>query len=251
MASATCPSRELGQADIYPTGDVLPENMLRFYIYYPRSMGASAGLAHIRLLDAEGTPIDGAFLPTREELWSPDRLRLTLLFDPGRVKTGLKASASLGRALIAGEAYTLEVSGKSEDSNGCPLGRPTTHAFTAGPADVDPPNPSTWTLTAPAAGSLAPLSINLGSAHDHLSLAFRLRVLDASGEIVPGQIALGEAEKSWSFMPSRPWAASQYALAIEDSLEDLAGNRPGTPFDRPPGSDPLPWPNRVSFSPEG
>ncbi|MEM1161470.1 MAG: hypothetical protein AAGJ28_11095 [Pseudomonadota bacterium] len=247
---AGCPDHELGRVDIYPTADVLPENVLRLYIYYPRAMGASAGLAQVRLLDAKGSPLDGVFLPMRQDLWSPDRRRLTLLFDPGRVKTGLNANELLGRALMVGQSYTFEVSGTAMDVNGCPLGIRTTYDFTAGPADLDPPDPGGWTLVTPAAGSVAPLRVSLGSAHDHLSLAFRLRVVDAKDEIVPGQISLGEVEESWHFTPRQPWNGSQYALVIEDSLEDLAGNRPGAPFDRPLGQEILPWQSRVPFSPE-
>ncbi|MEO0384175.1 MAG: hypothetical protein AAF234_11555 [Pseudomonadota bacterium] len=248
-AFATCPAPELGQVDIYPTANVLPENLLRLYVYYPRAMAAGEGRPDVRLLDAEGAVVEGAFLPTREDLWSPDRRRLTLLFDPGRVKTGLIASEALGTVLVAGQAYTLEVPATAMDTNNCPLGTASAFHFTVGPADIEPPDPSEWALTVPTAGTVEPLDVNLGSAHDHLSLAFRLRVIDARGEIVPGQIDLGAAEANWLFIPRSPWIAEQYVLAIEDTLEDLAGNRPGTLFDRPAGQDPAPWQNRLSFAP--
>ena len=86
-AVATCPAPEAGRVDVYPTAQVLPENLLRFYVYYPRAMAPSVGLSDILLLDADGTPMDGVFLPTREDLWSQDRRRLTVLMDPGRVNT--------------------------------------------------------------------------------------------------------------------------------------------------------------------
>ncbi|MEL7218322.1 MAG: hypothetical protein AAGK01_07815 [Pseudomonadota bacterium] len=102
--------------DVYPTAQLLPENLLRFYVYYPRAMSASAGLSDIRLLDSYGRPMDGVFLPTREDLWSQNRQRLTVLLDPGRVKTGLDASEALGRALRSAQSYTLEVSSASLDA---------------------------------------------------------------------------------------------------------------------------------------
>lgn len=250
-AFATCPAPEAGRVDIYPTAEVLPENLLRVYIYYPRAMAASAGLSDIRLIDAGGTPMDGVFLPTREDLWSQDRRRLTVLMDPGRVKTGLDAHEALGRALRSGQSYTLEVSGASLDASGCVLGQNTTFAFQVGQPDLDPPDPSEWTLSTPAVGSRDPLTVRLGSSHDHLSLAFRLRVLDAEGSIVPGQIGLSPGEDGWQFTPLAPWEAQPYSLAIEDSLEDLAGNRPGALFDRPPGQEPEPWVNRLTFQPGG
>ena len=135
---ASCPAPELGHVDIYPTANVLPENLLRIYVYYPRPMAFGEGFANVRLLDAEGVVIEGAFLPTREELWSPDRRRLTLLFDPGRIKTGLIGSETLGPVLIVGQAYTFEVPALAVDRNDCPLGTTTTFQFTVGHADVTP-----------------------------------------------------------------------------------------------------------------
>jgi len=248
-AFATCPAPEAGRVDIYPTAKVLPENLLRIYVYYPRAMAASAGLSDIRLLDADGTPMDGVFLPTREDLWSQDRRRLTVLMDPGRVKTGLDASEVMGRALRSGHSYTLEVSGGSMDVAGCVLGQKTAVAFEVGPPDLDPPDPSEWVLSTPKLGSRDPLMVNLGSPHDHLSLAFRLRVLDAEGSIVPGQIGLSPNEDGWEFTPRLAWGAETYSLTIEDSLEDLAGNRPGVLFDRPSGQAPKPWLGRLPFQP--
>ncbi len=36
------------------------------------------------------------------ELWSDDHRQITILVDPGRVKTGLKENLKRGRAFIAG-----------------------------------------------------------------------------------------------------------------------------------------------------
>ncbi|MEL6840999.1 MAG: hypothetical protein AAFP85_17080, partial [Pseudomonadota bacterium] len=151
--------------------------------------------------------------------------------------------------LIAGQAYTIEVPSTALDSNDCPLGVATAYHFDAGPVDALPPSPSDWALTPPQVGTREPLHVDLGSAHDHLSLAFRLRVMDARGEVVSGRIDLGEAEASWVFTPRGPWKAAPYALAIEDTLEDLVGNRPGTLFDRPAGQDPAPWEDQLPFTP--
>lgn len=248
-ALAACPAPEAGRVDIYPTAKVLPENLLRVYVYYPRTMASSAGLPDVRLLDADGRPMDGVFLPTREDLWSRDRRRLTVLLDPGRVKTGLDASKALGRALRSGQSYTLQISGASLDAAGCVLGQNTTHEFQVGPPDLKAPDPSEWALIIPTVGSRDLLTVHLGSPHDHLSLAFRLRVFDAEGLLVPGQTGLTPDEDGWHFTPRAPWKAQTYSLAIEDSLEDLAGNRPGALFDRPTRQALEPWPNSLTFRP--
>jgi hypothetical protein len=38
-------------------------------------------------------------------------------------------------------------------------------------------------------------------------------------------------ETRWRFVPSQPWKAGRYELVIDMTLEDLAGNRIGRPFD--------------------
>ena len=112
--------------DIYPTASELPENLLRLYVYFPRPMALTEGMDNIVLLNDKGMPVTGAFLPTHRELWSPERQRLTLLLDPGRVKSGLAAQELMGRALVSGRSYTLVVSGSSLDVMGCSLGADTT-----------------------------------------------------------------------------------------------------------------------------
>jgi len=249
-ALATCSDPGAERVDIYPTAAVLPENTLRMYIYYPRPMAAEEGLRNVRFLDETGTPLEGVFLETREDLWSPDRRRLTLLFDPGRVKTGLEANDALGRALVSGRSYALEISGAALDAEGCPLGRGARYAFTVGPADLEPPDPASWDISQPKANSVETLTLGLGSPHDHLSMAFRLRVFDAQGNIVAGAVALGQDEDSWAFTPRSAWAEQRYTIAIDASLEDLAGNRPGVLFDRPLNQAPAPWDRALYFTPK-
>jgi hypothetical protein len=204
----------------------------------------------IQLLDASGDPVEQAFLSNREDLWSPDRRRLTLLLDPGRVKTRLDAHEELGRALVPGQSFAFEVSGDALTADGCPLGDDTRHAFQVTAADFEPPEPSDWLLSPTQAMTTDPLEVTLGSPHDHLSLAFRLRVLDMSGAIVPGSIALGDDEASWRFTPDAAWQPERYTLTIDERLEDLAGNRPGLLFDRPLDQAPLPWESAIDFTPQ-
>lgn len=246
-AHATCPD-PVG-VEIYSTAKVLPHNLLRVYVYYPRPMRADEGLQHVRVLDAMGQVLEGIFLTNRADLWSPDRRRLTLLLDPGRVKTGLHANAALVPALVKGRSYVLDVSGAAADLSGCALGADTHYGFTVGAADTAPPDPAVWALTPPGAHSMENLHVDLGSAHDHLSLAFRLRLLDDTGNTVSGKITLGPGERTWAFTPKAPWSVALHRLVVDERLEDLAGNRPGRPFDRPVDQEPRPWDHRLTFTP--
>ena len=83
-------------ARVYPTSDVVPENLLRMYIEFSGPMGRPSGIQHMKLLDDSGKEIAGAFLPLDYEFWSPDHTRFTAFFDPGRVKDGHSAEPADG-----------------------------------------------------------------------------------------------------------------------------------------------------------
>src|SRR5262249_20989692 len=55
---------------IYPSGEVLPENLLRFYLHFSSPMSRGEAYKHLRLLDASGKAIADTFLELDEELWS-------------------------------------------------------------------------------------------------------------------------------------------------------------------------------------
>ncbi|MEM9319016.1 MAG: hypothetical protein AAGA70_08400 [Pseudomonadota bacterium] len=247
--AAACSVAALTQVDaIYPSGRAIPENILRLYLYFTAPMGEADILPHISLVRADGLVIDDAFLENRFDLWSPDRTRLTLLFDPARVKTGLEAHEALGRALIAGESYELRVDTGAADAQGCPLAAPFSHSYVAVASDVEPPDPRDWAFDTPQADTIEPLRIVLGSSHDHASMAFRIQVW-RDGERLPGRVELGTDETAWIFTPRRAWATERHEIRIEEELEDLAGNRPGQLFDQPVGVE-LPMPQlSLSFLP--
>ena len=104
------------------------------------------------------------FLELDEELWSPDGTRFTLLFDPGRVKRGLKPREELGPVLEAGKSYSLVIDRDWLDASGNSLKAGFRKTFRVGPPDETSPDPKTWTVRS-TAGRLArspggPLSRN-------------------------------------------------------------------------------------------
>jgi len=72
---------------IYPSSDLLPENLLRFYVCFSNSMQRGLALEQISLLDADGQPVGDALYRPPVELWDRTMRRLTVLLDPGRLKT--------------------------------------------------------------------------------------------------------------------------------------------------------------------
>ena len=105
---------------IYPGADVLPENLLKFYVYFTAPMRGADVYDGVRLLAQDGSEIEGAFVVTVPELWDPDMRRLTLMLHPGRIKRGLELHEREGPPLRSGERFRLVVDGL-EDAWGQPL----------------------------------------------------------------------------------------------------------------------------------
>ena len=99
-ASTAVPSTVV--ARVYPSGDVVPENLLRMYVEFSAPMGRKSGVEYISLLDHAGKEIPGAVLPLDYEFWSPDHTRFTVFFDPGRVKKGILPNRADGPAARSG-----------------------------------------------------------------------------------------------------------------------------------------------------
>ncbi|HEX2463084.1 MAG TPA: hypothetical protein VHR17_00585 [Thermoanaerobaculia bacterium] len=216
---------------VHPTTSEIPENLLRFYVHFTASMSRGDVLRWVRLEDSTGASIEQAFLALEEELWDPHATRLTLLLDPGRIKSGLRPRAELGRALAEGHRVTIAIDGRWPDASGRPLGEGFRRSFRVVAADQAPPDPARWRLEPPRAGGRDPLRITLGEPLDHALLQRLVWVEDEAGQPLAGSIAVGDDERSWIFTPRSPWSAGRYAVAIDRRLEDLAGNRIGRPFE--------------------
>lgn len=216
---------------VYPSASTIPENQLRFYIAFSGPMTVARAVDHFTLLDDAGGVVEAPFLPVDVALWNAGRTRFTLLFDPGRVKTGILPNERLGRALVRGRSYTLVVDGKWRDANGTPLATEYRHRFSVGPADTNGIDPAAWRLTEPPADGRQPLVVAFGKTLDYALLHRALIVSVADGRPVDGAIVLGEGETEWRFTPSMAWQPGEYRLTALPILEDGAGNRIGRPFE--------------------
>jgi Bacterial Ig-like domain len=216
---------------VYPTRNKLPENLLKFYIHFSAPMSQGNVYDHIRLLNAAGKPVKLPFLELREELWDPEGKRLTLLFDPGRIKRGLKPREDFGPVLEEGKAYTLVIDRAWADAEGDPLKQSFKKAFKVLPPVERIPDPKSWKLQAPPAGSTRPFTVTFARPMDHALLQRVVWVADGQGKKVPGTVAVTDEETRWQFTPKRPWQAGRYSLVAETTLEDLAGNNLERPFE--------------------
>jgi hypothetical protein len=217
--------------EVDPTRATLPENLLRFYIRFSAPMSRGEAYRHIRLLDATGKPVDAPFLELDEELWSKDGTRFTLLFDPGRIKRGLKPREEVGPVLEVGQSYELVIDRDWPDAMGQPLTGGFRKSFRAGPPDETSPDPKTWSVRPPRAQTREPLEVRFPEPLDRALLDRLMAVQDGAGKPVPGQVSVAGEETIWRWMPLDPWRAGDYRLVIGTELEDTAGNSIARPFE--------------------
>jgi hypothetical protein len=105
----------------------------------------SRGVAsqYIHILDENGKILQGSeavFLPS-QELWDPSFQRLTMTFDPGRIKRGLTSNERIGPPLAEGKRYTLVIDSEWPDARGAPMVQAFRKSFRGGPAQRNPPDP--------------------------------------------------------------------------------------------------------------
>ncbi len=229
---------------IYPSGETLPENLLKFYVHFSASMSQGESYERIQLRDASGAVIEDAFLG--EELWDPERRRLTVLLDPGRIKRGLEPHEQQGVPLTAGRSYTLVIDSGWVDAVGNPLVEDFVKPFKTTRSDRTSPDPSSWVVEGPSVAGTDPVSISFGESLDHALLGRLLMVEDDQGGEINGRFEISENESRWSFYPTNPWNAGQYRILVDSWLEDLAGNNLGRVFDLDLAAGPLPDPNAES-----
>ncbi|MEE3369938.1 MAG: hypothetical protein VX346_11395 [Planctomycetota bacterium] len=216
---------------LYPSSTRVPENLLRLYLQFSQPMTQGDSYRHIQLLNASGKAVDLPFLEVGEELWDPTGTRLTVLFDPGRIKRGLKPREELGPIMEEGECYTLTISQRWRDANGRPLKQGLRRLWQATAPDHRQPAPEKWQVSRPRAGGRDPLTVRFPAPLDYAMLARVVAVVSPQGESVAGEVKVDQQETRWRFIPKQQWQAGSYRLVIDSTLEDVAGNSIKRPFE--------------------
>ena len=209
---------------IEPTAPVLPSNTLRFYITFDRP---ARGLVHqsgIKLLDSNKRPVENAFMDFGQELWSPDGKRLTVLFDPGKMKRGVEAPRSELSPLKENENYEITF-GTFQ------------HAFRVGPPIREKLDPASWTIPTAEAPART-VDVKFDRVMDAALLADQLQVQDDEGRPVVVVVQVIDGGLGVRLKPSRPFKKGKYRISISPILEDVAGNRINEALDHPVNEKP-------------
>jgi len=237
---------------LYPSAPALPRNQLRLYVHFSAPMTEGVAARHVYVVDgASGEQLIDALLETTVELWDRDRRRLTLLFDPGRIKRGLVPHEQLGYPLVPGRPVEVVIDAGFPDALGRPLMRRFSRRYDVGPDIRLHVDPASWVLHPPPASSVDPLVVDFDRPLDHGLVQHCLSVRTSGGGAVAGKSGTAPEERAWAFFPAQGWTAGAYELEVDHSLEDLAGNSVARVFDRDlsdPLDDPRPArPVRVPF----
>jgi hypothetical protein len=218
---------------IFPSSDLLPENLLRFYVCFSNSMQRGRALEEISLLDSDGQPVADALYRPPVELWDRTMRHLTVLLDPGRLKRWLGPNVELGPPLKVGQEYTLEIDSGVIDLYGHPLRERFRKHFLVGNSVRKHISVEHWKIVPPVTGSGQPLVLVFTSPLDWALLLQTITIASADGSVIDGQVVVDQCERRWSFTPSSPWIAGVYHIRVGSSLEDVCGNSITGAFDRP------------------
>ena len=206
---------------VVPSGPTIPERLLRISVTFAAPPKAEI-LSSIALVRQDGGVIEGALLD--QELWSPDRRTLTLLLDPGRVKTGLIAHDAAGGILHAGKRVALRVAGR-------PVRR-----WTITTSGCVVPDIATWRIGLPRAGTERPLTLAFPGPIDAQSRDL-IAVVDGVGHRVEGSARLAAGERLWAFVPTAPWTPGRLRLVVHPRLETPCGDEIGEAFEHAAGKE--------------
>lgn len=221
---------------VYPTTDSIPSNILRFYVRFSQPMQEIGILKHILLKNAAGLNITGVFFDNDNELWNDDLTEVTLLVDPGRVKTGLVAHNKFGWAFDEGERYRLMIDSLLFDFNDRHLSATYRKELFATTANNIAPDIRDWKVSLPKRNTQSTLVLDFTTPLDHISASTLIRILDTGGNVIKGKVFLGKKEKIWHFKPSAKWKPGNYTIEINSDLEDIVGNSLRGVFNHPIGT---------------
>lgn len=211
-------------ATVYPTAEILPQNLLKFYLHFTAPMSQGEAYRFIELSTVDGKVLEHPFLEIAEELWDRSGQRLTLLLDPGRVKRGLVPREEDGPILLAGQRYRLTIKADWPDARGVPLASGFVKSFHVAGEDFKQPDPANWSINPARARTIAPITFTFPEPLDHATLARGITLANSRGEIIRGDFTFSAHETRAHFTPLKPWKAGLVDVHISPVIEDLVGN---------------------------
>jgi hypothetical protein len=217
---------------VFPSSDLLPENLLRFYICFSNSMQRGRAEQQIALFGPDGRRAPDTLYRPPVELWDRSMRHLTVLLDPGRLKRMVGPNRELGPPLKLGQDYTLAIGSGMLDFQGRPLRESFRKSFRVIEPVRQPVGIEQWKLLLPLTRSNQPLVLIFPHPLDWALLWHSICIKSKGGQSIDGRLIIDQDERRWSLTPTSPWAAGSYEIRISHGLEDVCGNSLLGMFDR-------------------
>ena len=224
--SALMASAETGGtsfAQVFPSGPILSAHTLRLSVRFTKVPSGEV-LPRLALRSESEGLLRDPFV--QQELWSPDRKTLTLLFDPGRLKSGIGRHNDLGAPLegLTGIALLLD--------------NAVLRYWQVDRRPCRPIDPSSWTIQSPRPGTYEPLQISFPEAVD-IQSEHLVAIVAAGGRRVKGTEVLTASESVWRFTPVARWTRGDYWISLHSNFENACGDEFGDSFEHAPHTGPL------------
>lgn len=220
-------------ATIYPDTSEWPQNILRFHVVFDHAMDTDRALDHVRLErvapDGRAEPVEGAVVDLVDGLWDVRQTVLTVLFHPGRVKSGLRVHAERSPAIALGERHRVVVDRALRRADGAPQGSDVSHAFAGGAPVTTPLDPSGLGSFAVGAGTAEPVRIPLDRPWDRLATRRGVGAVNESG--APISVEARTERADLVVHPVGTWPGRRVRLAVQGDVEDVCGNRTDSAFE--------------------
>ncbi|MEM8847626.1 MAG: hypothetical protein AAGD17_11040 [Bacteroidota bacterium] len=205
------------------------------YIHFSTPMKTVGNLEKVKLVDENGNELKNVFFNNAYELWNKEQTQLTLILDPARVKTGLEANNTFGRALRPNSKCILIIDGL-EDVHHQRMRKPFQKEINVEHADYQIPNTEKWQFNIPESNSKETFVVRFPQMLDYNSLRQRLLLTDSKKKPIKGLVDIKKHETEWHFSPNEPWQCGGYILHVNSRLEDPAGNNLNGLFDHEVGT---------------
>ncbi len=213
---------------VTPNLEIVPANLLRFYVHFSSPMGIENPYDFITIEDKNGKALIEPFVEVPEGLWNIDRTRLTLLLHPGRIKQGVGPNMTEGDILRAGNVYTLKIDSKWKGASGEALKESFSRSINASNTLKKAINVNLWALKA-VQNQVGILTIVTDHPLDQPLAKRMLYIMNKEGEILPSQVEFISPEELKVLW--RPDGSKELELHIDHRLEDVCGNTPLYAFD--------------------
>lgn len=219
---------------VIPNLEIVPANLLRFYVFFSAPMGLENPYDFITIEDKDGNGLVDPFVIVPEGLWNIDRTRLTLLLHPGRIKQGVGPNMTEGDILRAGNVYTLKIDDKWKGASGEALKGSFSRQINASNPLRKAINVNLWALKAEEQNQIGILTIVTDHPLDQPLAKRMLFIRNKEGRILPSQVEFTGPEEMKILW--RPDGSTELELHIDPRLEDVCGNTPLYAFDLEDGT---------------